>query len=101
MIEGDANAELPTLLESAPEDATLCVFATHVLYQFPRYALVGLFKTMQNYSESRPVYFISMEGTGNAHSELKLTLYDSGSRSVVDLANCHPHGYWLEWLNAG
>jgi hypothetical protein len=40
-----------------------------------------------------------MEGTGNAHSELKLTLDDSGRRTVIDLANCHPHGCWLEWLN--
>jgi hypothetical protein len=99
VVEGDANAQLTTLLESAPQDATLCVYATHVLYQFSKDALITLFKTMQTNSGSRPVYFISMEGTGNAHSELKLTLYDSGGRTVFDLANCHPHGYWLEWLN--
>lgn len=97
VVEGEVNAKLPALLESAPEDATLCVFATHVLYQFPRDALITFFKSMQAYSESRPVYFISME-TANAHSELKLTLYESGSRCELNLANCHPHGYWLEWL---
>lgn len=98
VVEGDANVQLPALLESAPKDATLCVFATHVLYQFPRDALITLFKTMQTYSESRPVYFISME-TANAHSELKLTRYETGSRTITKLANGHPHGYWLEWLN--
>ncbi len=101
VIEGDANAKLPALLEGAPKDATLCVFASHVLYQFSRDALVTLYKAMQAYSESRPVYFISMEGTGNAHSELKLTIYENGDRRTVDLANCHPHGYWLEWLDGG
>jgi hypothetical protein len=99
VVEGDANTRLPALLERGPADSTLCVFATHVLYQFQRDALITLFKTMQAYSKSRPVYFISMEGTGNAHSELKLTVYDSGDRTVIDLANCHPHGYWLEWLD--
>lgn len=101
VIEGDANAQLPSLLESAPKDATLCVFASHVLYQFSRDALITLYKAMQAYSEVRPVYFISMEGTGNAHSELKLTVYRDGTRRIIDLANCHPHGYWLEWLVVG
>jgi hypothetical protein len=99
VVKGDANAKLLALLAEAPADATLCVFATHVLYQFPKDAVIALFKMMQNYSRSRPVYFISMEGTGNAHSELKLTVYESGSRTLIDLANCHPHGYWLEWLH--
>ena len=98
VVEGDASAQLPALLESAPQDATLCVFASHVLYQFSRDPLIKLYKAMQTYSEVRPVYFVWMEGTGNAHSELKLTIYENGRRRIVDLANCHPHGYWLEWL---
>ena len=98
---GDASRILPQLLRSVPPDMTLCVFATHALHQFPRDALVSVLKAMQKHSERRPVFFISMEGTGDPHSELKLTAYERGERTSLDLANCHPHGHWLEWLYAG
>ncbi len=98
VVAGDASALLPGLLEEAPAGMTLCVFATHTLYQFPRGALRTLLESMQTFSEKRPVYFISMEGTGDEHSELTLTTYERGERETVKLANCHPHGHWLEWL---
>lgn len=101
LLKGDASELLPELLQSAPPLATLCVFATHALHQFPADALRALLKTMQSYSEPRPVYFISMEQAGHPHSELKLTLYEGGTSRVVHLANCHPHGRWLEWLHSG
>jgi hypothetical protein len=101
LLKGDGSELLPELLESAPPQAALCVFATHALHQFSQDALRTLLKAMQSYSASRPVYFISMEGTGDQCSELKLTVYESGTRRIVDLANCHPHGRWLEWLDAG
>lgn len=97
--EGDGSRLLPQLLASAPSDATLCVFASHALHQLPRDALVTLLKAMQTHSEERPVYFVSMEGTGDPHSELRLTAYEVGKRTIFDLANCHPHGHWLEWLH--
>lgn len=55
---------------------------------------------MQAHSRQRPVYFVSMESTDAAHSALRLTIYEHGERRMIDLANCHPHGYWLEWLYA-
>ena len=100
VVAGDASALLPDLLAEAPAGMTLCVFATHTLYQFPRGALRRLLKSMQAFSEARPVYFVSMEGTGDEHSELTLTTYERGERETVKLANCHPHGHWLEWLQA-
>lgn len=97
--QGDAVRLLPELLAQAPPDATLCVFATHALYQFPHDDLIALLKTMQSYSQTRPVFFIGMEGTADPHSELRLTAYEAGARTTLHLANCHPHGYWLEWLS--
>jgi hypothetical protein len=101
LLKGDGSELLPELLLGAPPLATLCVFATHTLYQFPVEALSTLLKTMQSYSVSRPVYFVSMEQTGGPHSELKLTLYEGGTSKIAHLANCNPHGRWLEWLQAG
>lgn len=101
LLKGDGSELLPELLQQAPAPATLCVFATHALVQFPAEALRTLLKTMQSFSVSRPVYFISMEQTGGRHSELKLTHYEGGIREIAHVANCNPHGRWLEWLQAG
>jgi hypothetical protein len=101
LLKGDGTELLPELLRQAPAPATLCVFATHALVQFPHDALIALLKTMQSFSLSRPVYFVSMEQTGGRHSELRLTRYEGGTREIVHLANCNPHGRWLEWLQVG
>jgi hypothetical protein len=42
-----------------------------------------------------------MEQTAGPYCELKLTIYEGGTRRTVDLANCHPHGRWVEWLDRG
>jgi hypothetical protein len=101
LLKGDGSELLPELLQGAPPLAALCVFATHTLPQLPADARRTLLKTMESYSASRPVYFLSMEQPGTPHSELRLTVYEGGKREIVHLANCHPHGRWLEWLDIG
>lgn len=98
LVTGDATDRLPGLLEEAPADAVLVVFATHALYQFPRDALVRTLRSLQRHGDRRPLFFLSMEFTGGKHSELFLTRYAGGSRETTKLANCNPHGLWLEWL---
>jgi hypothetical protein len=100
LVRGDAAERLPELLMEAPPQATLCVFATHTLHQFTADSLRTMLKAMQQHARSRPLYFVYMEGTGNGCSELKLTRYDGDARTDFHLANCHPHGRWLEWLDA-
>lgn len=101
VVQGNASDLLPELLDEAPPDTTLCVYGTHTFYQFPRDDLLRLLKSMQTYSRKRSVYFVSMESSGDEHSDLRLTVYEGGERRIIDLARCHPHGYWLEWLYEG
>lgn len=42
VLAGDAALLLPRLMAEAPTDATLCVYGTHTLYQFPREVLLGV-----------------------------------------------------------
>jgi hypothetical protein len=100
LVKGDAVDCLPELLNQAPSYATLVVFATHALYQFPRQALVSLLKSLQHHGKERPLFFVSMEGTAPPNSELFLTRYAGGARNTTKLADCNPHGQWLEWLAA-
>jgi hypothetical protein len=98
LVEGDASERLPELLEEVPDDATLVVFATHALYQLPHERLVRLLKSLQSEGERRVLFFLSMEGTARQRSELFLTRYAGGAREATKLADCNPHGQWLEWL---
>jgi hypothetical protein len=100
LVEGDAAERLPELLGEAPRGATLVVFATHALYQLPREGLVRVLKSLQRHGEARPLFFVSMEFTGERHSELSLTRYAGGERETTKLADCNPHGHWIEWLAA-
>jgi hypothetical protein len=97
IIAGDAGDLLPELLEQAPRDATLCVYGTHTLYQFPREARRRVFRALQAAAAERPVWFVSCESTGDRCSELRLTEYAGSERETFLLARCSPHGRWLEW----
>ena len=101
IVEGDAVKMLPELIARAPADATLCVYGTHTLYQFPRETLIGTLKAMQDASDSRPIHFVSIEGTGERWSELSHTVYRDRQRERTVVARCNPHGRWLEWLAPG
>ncbi len=100
IVESDAAVGLRELLERAPDDATLCVYGTHTLYQFPRDALRELFRTLQRSAAGRPLSFVSCESTGDRCSELRLTEYAGDTRETFLLARCNPHGRWVEWLDA-
>lgn len=97
IVAGDAATRLPELVAEAPGDAALCVYGTHTLYQFPSDALRATFRALSQASRARSVHFVSMEGTGDRCSELKLTRYAAGARETRLVANCNPHGRWLEW----
>jgi len=99
IVAGDAAIVLEDLLAEAPRDAALCVFASHALYQFPADARKAVYGALQRQALSRDVDFISMEATGATHSELFLFRYRGDGREKIKLANCSPHGWWIEWLD--
>ena len=73
VVEGNAAERLPALLDEAPRDSTLVVFATHALNQLPPDRLVLVLKSLQRHGERHPLFFVSMEFTSVRHSELFLT----------------------------
>ena len=96
IVPGDATTDLAALLTEAPIDAALCVFATHALYQVPDEGRRRIDAALQNATQLRPVWFLSMEGTGPDYSELFLHRYASGDHTITHLADC-THGRWIEW----
>lgn len=100
LIRADASQALPHVLASVPANAVPCVYGTHTLYQFPPDALRATLAAMQSAGRERPTWFVSLEGTGDRCSELRLTEYRDGDRETTLLARANPHGRWLEWLQA-
>ncbi|PZC45190.1 MAG: hypothetical protein DK306_001572 [Chloroflexi bacterium] len=97
IVPGDATTDLASLLTEAPIDAALCVFATHALYQVPDECRQRIDAALQNAAQLRPVWFLSMEGTGPDYSQLFLHRCASGDHTITHLADCNAHGRWIEW----
>lgn len=97
---GDAAAILPAILAGVPRDATLCVFHTFALYEFPDEARARLFALLRDEAARRPFYRVGLEwaGAGQTEATLELVAHTAGAESTRRLARCDTHGTWLEWL---
>jgi hypothetical protein len=98
LVAGDAVERLPALMRGAPDDTSLCLYASMVLNQLPRDSRAELWERIADLSRSRPVWFISMEGTAEGWTHLRILDFAEGRRADRHLADAHAHGRWLEWL---
>ncbi|MEJ1969367.1 MAG: DUF2332 domain-containing protein [Rhizomicrobium sp.] len=94
---GDALALLPDALAAVPYDAVPVVYHTIAVYQFSREMREALESILAVAGLRRPVLRLSFEYDGRLYL-LSLIRYADGVREETRLANCHPHGTWLEWL---
>ncbi len=94
---GDVLEHLPAVLSQAPEDSPICVYATMVLYQLTPKARRTLWELLTEFSHSRPVSVIVMDGVPEGWSQLLIRDFKSGSYTKRTLADAHAHGRWLEW----
>jgi len=97
---GDALALLPGLIAEAPAGAALCVFHTHVTYQFSAEMRARLEETFVAAGQARPVYRLSCEHSGAELPRLTLRTYGSGRVEERPLARTTGHANWIEWQAA-
>lgn len=95
---GDALDLLPDALGEVPEDEVVCVYHSFVTYQFSQDQRMALDNLLIAASLRRPVWRLSFEGTLSGEAPLILYGYENGTRTKRLLAECQPHGAWLEWL---
>jgi hypothetical protein len=96
--QGDALELLPEALSEAPENEPVCVYHSFVTYQFSREHRAALDNLLVAASLRRPVWRLSFEGTLSGDAPLVLTSYEGGAKTKRLLAQCQPHGAWMEWL---
>ena len=98
LIEGDALNELHSVCERVPDDNALCLFNTHVLYQFTsdqQQAFEGL---VDELGDTRDLFWANCEWHGET-PEVRYVEYTDGDKSTGTLARYDAHGRWLEWLH--
>jgi hypothetical protein len=99
VVQGDAVTQLPLLMPAAPTNTRLCLYASMVLNQLSPDSREALWKFIAEFSKSRPVSFITMDGTREGWSRLQIRDFANGRCTQRHMANAHAHGRWLEWLD--
>jgi hypothetical protein len=97
IMAGDALALLPDALARVPRDAAPVVYHTIAVYQFSKEMREALDSILTIAGLRRPVLRVSFEFDGQLYI-LSLIRYADGVREETQLASCHPHGTWIEWL---
>jgi hypothetical protein len=96
--EGDATILLSDQIDGIDEAATVVVYHSHALNQFPAEARAAFDAAVARASIARPVYRIAMEYDGDLPA-IDLVVYQDGAPDeALRLARYDAHGAWLEWL---
>jgi len=95
---GDALELLPDALADVPPREPVCVYHSFVTYQFSESQRSALDDFLVAASLRRPVWRLALEGTISGDAPLILYRYADGQKAKHLLAQCQPHGAWIEWL---
>ncbi|MCY3568600.1 MAG: DUF2332 domain-containing protein [Chloroflexi bacterium] len=103
---GDAVELLPRMIADTPPETALTVYSTVALYQIPSAGRERIFRTLQETSNERPVWLVTLELRMEDIDEvqmpsLSITRYANGAAERQLLARSSPHGWWIEWADRG
>ena len=93
---GNALELLTPTVEDLPQNGVPVIYHSFVTYQFSTAMREQLQNTLLDLSKSRPLYRVAIEWELNEHP-VTVSRYENGSVTSVVLADCNPHGAWLEW----
>ncbi len=97
LMAGDALTCLPDIVSGRPADATVCLFHSFTLNQFPASARAAFAALLGDAARHRPFMRIGLEWGEGPAPELRLYSYSHGAVDEELLAYCDPHGAWIEW----
>lgn len=93
---GDALELITPTLNSLPGEGTPVVYHSFVTYQFSTDMQRRFEQALQQHSMHRPLYRVSIEWEESEHP-VRVTRYERGVAGSTVLADCNPHGAWIEW----
>lgn len=93
---GDALDLVAPTVRALPPSGTPVLYHSFVTYQFSTEMRERFDHTIRELSAQRPIYRVAVEWVANEHP-LTISRYENGRVEAVVLADCNPHGAWLEW----
>ncbi|MDQ3930659.1 MAG: DUF2332 domain-containing protein [Chloroflexota bacterium] len=97
LLKGDMFDLLPQAVQNAPRGTAICVYHSYTIVQLPKEDRDRLTSLVGELSLDRPIYRISQEWLGGEIAQVTLMRYAGNTYEEQLLAECHPHGHWLEW----
>lgn len=93
---GDALDLLAPALEALPADGIPVVYHSFVTYQFSHEMQRQLDTILQDHARRRPLFRVSVEWEESEHP-VRVSRHADGRVDTFVLADCNPHGAWIEW----
>ncbi|MEA2574796.1 MAG: hypothetical protein QOH93_2094 [Chloroflexia bacterium] len=97
LMKGDVFDLLPQAVRNAPRGTAICIYHSYTIMQLPKEARDRLTSMIGELSIDLPIYRISQEWPGGEAAQVNLMRYAGNTYVEQHLADCHPHGLWLEW----
>ena len=98
LVEGNALTELRNICNEVPKDEQLCLFNTHVLYQFTPQQQETFAELVDEIGRDRDLFWANCEWHGD-EPEVRFIEYTDGAKSTDVLALYDAHGRWIEWCH--
>jgi hypothetical protein len=107
VVQGDAFEALPGAVRALPPDVGVCVSTCWTFAYFPVDRRPAFTELLAGLAAERPLVWLYGEGPGvgpdfgESQDEciLGLVLFDAGAPEPVLLAQVHPHGDWINWVD--
>ncbi len=101
ILAGDVVERLPEAIGRAPANQAITIYTTISAYQFPSSTRHALDLLIVEFSQYRPIHWVTLESNGSGQYELAMMRYQLGRKVESELlARASPHGLWLEWLSS-
>lgn len=97
LVQGDALAALPRVLQEIPRAAPTILFHSFVLNQVAADARAAYYEMLAEQSAGRALFDLAIEPE-EWPARLVLTTWRANLAVQETLAICDHHGRWLEWL---
>lgn len=94
LIEGDGVALLSDISKNIPEEATICVFHTHVANQIPEESKQKLLERIRTIGSKRDIFHLYNNMTDRL---LHLDYFLNGKEYTNTIGETDGHGKWFYW----
>jgi hypothetical protein len=98
VLSGNAIDLLPSMINNAPKDSLLCVYASFVVYQFSDEERHRLYNIIEAASKKRNFVWLSVEWHDSVSPSMEAIACIDGRREMINILRCDGHGDWIEWL---